>query len=117
MVTDRRSGPAKPPRDKNSYAQYLQLATLLSAQRLQTQSDDELLFIIIHQTHELWFKLAIHELECATKALMRDNADDGDCILSYKRLDRVREVQHLLIASWNVLTTLTPDEFHVFRET
>jgi len=117
MVSERPSGRAKPPRDKNSYAQYLQIATLLSAQQLQTQSDDELLFIIIHQTHELWFKLAIHELECATKALMRDNADDGDCILSYKRLDRVREVQHLLIASWNVLTTLTPDEFHVFRET
>ena len=117
MPVDRHRGPPKPPRQKNSYAQYLQIATLLSAQQLQTGSDDELLFIIIHQTHELWFKLAIHELDCAIKALMRDNADDGDCILSYKRLDRVREVQHLLIASWSVLTTLTPDEFYMFRET
>jgi len=48
--------------DKNTYARYLQLQKLLSSQVTRTQSEDELLFIIMHQSHELWFKLAIHEL-------------------------------------------------------
>jgi len=47
---------------RNTYASYLQLAQLLSAQKTSTKSDDELLFIVIHQSHELWFKLMIHEL-------------------------------------------------------
>jgi tryptophan 2,3-dioxygenase len=55
---------------KNTYSSYLQLQRLLSAQTQRTQSDDELLFIIIHQQHELWFKLAIHELDCAIGSLM-----------------------------------------------
>ena len=55
---------------KNTYAGYLGLQRLLSAQKLQTGSDDELLFIIIHQQHELWFKLMIHELDCAIASLI-----------------------------------------------
>jgi tryptophan 2,3-dioxygenase len=102
---------------KNTYASYLQLQRILSAQELRTQSDDELLFIIIHQQHELWFKLAIHELDCAIESLMQDNADDSHCIIAFKRLARVSAIQHILIASWDVLGTLTPDEFIVFRET
>jgi tryptophan 2,3-dioxygenase len=102
--------------DRNTYARYLQLAKLLSAQVTRTGSEDELLFIIMHQSHELWFKLAIHELECATKALM-EGESGPDCLMAFKRLSRVTEIQHLLIQSWDVLTTLTPDEFHLFRET
>src|SRR5882672_824676 len=102
--------------EKNSYAKYLQLEKLLSAQITRTASDDELLFIIMHQSHELWFKLAIHELECATRALMH-GASGTDCLMAFKRLSRVSEIQHLLIRSWDVLTTLTPDEFFLFRET
>jgi tryptophan 2,3-dioxygenase len=82
-----------------------------------TDSDDELLFIVIHQAHELWFKLAIHELGCAIAALHRERPNNSDCIIAFKRLSRVSEIQRVLIASWEVLTTLTPDEFHVFRLT
>jgi len=102
--------------EKNSYAKYLQLEKLLSSQVARTQSDDELLFIIMHQSHELWFKLAIHELACATRALM-EGESGSDCLMAFKRLSRVTEIQHLLIQSWDVLTTLTPDEFFLFRET
>jgi tryptophan 2,3-dioxygenase len=101
---------------KNTYSDYLQVDRLLSSQKIQTGSDDELLFIVIHQTHELWFKLAIHELDCAIRALMREGADNRDCMLAYKRLARVSEIEHILIASWSVLGTLTPDEFFIFRE-
>jgi tryptophan 2,3-dioxygenase len=101
---------------KNTYARYLQLDKLLAAQVPRTGSEDELLFIVMHQSHELWFKLAIHELEHATKALMQ-GVSGKDCLMAYKRLSRVREIQNLLIHSWDVLTTLTPDEFFLFRET
>src|SRR6266581_3096144 len=101
---------------KNSYAKYLQLQKLLSSQVTRTQSEDELLFIVMHQSHELWFKLAIHELACATRALM-EGVSGKDCLMAFKRLSRVSEIQHLLIRSWDVLTTLTPDEFFLFRET
>jgi len=102
--------------DKNTYARYLQLEKLLSSQITRTRSDDELLFIIMHQSHELWFKLAIHELACATTALMQGESGK-DCLMAFKRLSRVSEIQNLLIHSWDVLTTLTPDEFFLFRET
>jgi tryptophan 2,3-dioxygenase len=101
----------------NTYASYLGLQRLLSAQTLQTSSDDELLFIIIHQQHELWFKLAIHELDCASQSLMKEGAHEGDCIIAFKRLSRVSAIQHILISTWDVLATLTPDEFILFRET
>jgi tryptophan 2,3-dioxygenase len=101
----------------HTYASYLEIDKLLSAQRSMTDSDDELLFIVIHQAHELWFKLAIHELSCAIEALQRERPSNGDCIIAFKRLSRVSEIQRVLIASWGVLTTLTPDEFHVFRLT
>src|SRR5215475_14043804 len=101
----------------HTYSSYLEIDKLLSAQRSMTDSDDELLFIIIHQAHELWFKLAIHELGCAIDALHRDTPSNSDCIIAFKRLSRVSEIQRVLIASWGVLTTLTPDEFHVFRLT
>jgi tryptophan 2,3-dioxygenase len=106
---------------KNTYSSYLHIEALLDAQQTTTDSDDELLFIVIHQSHELWFKLAIHELQCAIKSLLKENseadADKHDCIFAYKRLCRVGEIQRLLIHSWDVLSTLTPDEFRVFRDT
>jgi tryptophan 2,3-dioxygenase len=101
----------------HTYASYLEIDKLLSAQRSMTDSDDELLFIVIHQAHELWFKLAIHELGCAIEALQRERPSNSDCIIAFKRLSRVSEIQRVLIASWGVLTTLTPDEFYVFRLT
>ncbi|HEV8680837.1 MAG TPA: tryptophan 2,3-dioxygenase family protein [Stellaceae bacterium] len=102
--------------DRNTYATYLQLERLLSAQVTRTRSDDELLFIVMHQSHELWFKLAIHELTCAATALI-EGVSGKDCLMAFKRLSRVSEIERLLIRSWDVLTTLTPDEFFLFRET
>jgi tryptophan 2,3-dioxygenase len=102
--------------ERNTYARYLRLDKLLSAQVARTASEDELLFIIMHQSHELWFKLAIHELDCAARALMHGTSGT-DCLMAFKRLSRVSAIQHLLISSWDVLTTLTPDEFFLFRET
>jgi len=102
---------------KNTYAGYLGLQQLLSSQTLLTSSDDELLFITIHQQHELWFKLMIHELDCAISSLMKDQALAGDGVIAFKRLSRVSAIQHILISSWDVMATLTPDEFFLFRET
>jgi tryptophan 2,3-dioxygenase len=105
---------------RNTYSTYLQLAQLLSAQKTSTASDDELLFIVIHQSHELWFKLVIHELDCAITALAPPGGSPhktDSLLTAYKRLARVGEILELLISSWSVLRTLTPDEFHVFRDT
>src|SRR5437667_11958 len=112
-----RRWPVESPMSTHTYSSYLEIDKLLSAQRSMTDSDDELLFIVIHQAHELWFKLAIHELGCAIEALHRERPSNSDCIIAFKRLSRVSEIQRILIASWGVLTTLTPDEFHVFRLT
>jgi tryptophan 2,3-dioxygenase len=95
-----------------TYATYLQLDTLLTCQR--TLSDpphhDELLFIVVHQTTELWFKLLVHELEAATRAL-----GEGDAALALKILARVKNIQRQLFDQWNVLETLTPSEYTQFR--
>jgi tryptophan 2,3-dioxygenase len=102
---------------EHTYSSYLKLDRLLSSQHLLTDSDDELLFIVIHQAHELWFKLGIHELTCAIDALQQENPGKSGCIMAFKRLSRVSQIQRVLIETWDVLTTLTPDEFHVFRRT
>lgn len=95
-----------------SYGDYLRLDLLLSAQ--QPLSDppqhDELLFIVQHQTSELWLKLMIHELRSA-RALLR--ADDLSPAL--KRLARVKHIQHTLTDQWSVLATLTPSEYAEIR--
>ncbi len=99
-------------RQAMSYGDYLRLDLVLSAQ--QPLSDpprhDELLFIVQHQTSELWLKLMLHELR-ATRRLLR--ADDLAPAL--KCLARVKHIQHTLIEQWGVLTTLTPSEYAEFR--
>lgn len=96
-----------------TYTQYLQLDQVLSAQRTLSSPPhhDELLFIIIHQTTELWFKLVVHELK---EAIARVQADDLDT--ASKILARVKHVQRLLFDQWAVLTTLTPTEYTQFRD-
>ncbi len=95
-----------------SYCSYLSLDKVLDAQ--QPLSDpahhDEMLFIIQHQTAELWFKLIIHELRAALQHLANDNS--GAC---EKNLARVRQVQRQLYEQWGVLSTLTPAEYAEFR--
>jgi tryptophan 2,3-dioxygenase len=93
-----------------NYGSYLQLDTLLSAQRPVSDHHDELLFIIQHQTTELWIKLVVHELRSAM-ALLR--ADELGPVL--KRLARVKHVQQQMTDQWSVLATLTPTEYVQFR--
>jgi tryptophan 2,3-dioxygenase len=97
-----------------SYADYLDLATLLAAQhpRSDPPHHDELLFIVQHQTTELWLKLILHELR-ATRAYL-----DADRLHhALKCLARVKHIQRTLIEQWSVLATLTPSEYAEFRGT
>jgi tryptophan 2,3-dioxygenase len=98
--------------DRMTYAGYLRLGTLLSAQQPLSRPEhhDELLFIIQHQTTELWFKLVIHELRAAIELVRRDELEG-----TFKILARVKNIQAQLIAQWTVLSTLTPTEYAQFR--
>ena len=95
-----------------SYGEYLHLDELLSAQLPVSvpPHHDELLFIIQHQTSELWLKLVLHELRFARQSL----ADDG-LRPALKSLARVKHIQRTLTEQWSVLATLTPSEYAEFR--
>lgn len=95
-----------------TYAGYLQLEPLLSAQKPLSNPvhHDELLFIIQHQTTELWFKLVIHELKEAMASVARDELPP-----CFKILARVKNIQAQLVSQWSVLSTLTPSEYMEFR--
>ncbi len=95
-----------------TYAGYLGLDKLLDAQhpRSSPVHHDEMLFIIIHQTTELWFKLIIHELSAAIAHVRADELEP-----SFKILARVKHVQAQLLDQWSVLATLTPSEYSEFR--
>jgi tryptophan 2,3-dioxygenase len=99
-------------RGRRTYASYLQLDRLLSAQRPLSDPEhhDELLFIIQHQTSELWMRLIIHELDAVLRFLAVD--DLGPC---QKGLARVKQIQRQLFEQWGVLATLTPSEYVKFR--
>ena len=95
-----------------TYADYLGLEKLLSAQTPLSDPPhhDEILFIIQHQTSELWMKLIIHELKAAILHIRKDNPGPVSKILS-----RVKQVQRQLFEQWGVLETLTPSEYAEFR--
>jgi tryptophan 2,3-dioxygenase len=99
-------------RDQLTYSSYLSLDQLLSAQRPRSQPPhhDEMLFIIQHQTSELWFKLVLHELRAAIAYVQADRLDP-----CFKILARVKLVQQQLYNQWAVLETLTPSEYTQFR--
>jgi tryptophan 2,3-dioxygenase len=98
--------------ERMSYGDYLRLDLLLSAQ--QPQSDppqhDELLFIVQHQTSELWLKLMVHELRSARDLLRAD-----ELAPALKRMARIKHIQHVLTDQWTVLATLTPSEYAEIR--
>ena len=94
-----------------SYSRYLALDELLSAQRPLSDCHDELLFIVIHQTKELWLKEIIHELTLA-RALVQS----GDLEPAYKAMARVSRIQLIMTLSWDVLATMTPADYLSFRE-
>ncbi len=93
-----------------TYASYLQLDALLGLQQPQSQEHDELLFIVIHQVYELWFKQQLHELRGVRAALL---ADDAPRALA--GLDRVLTILKTLVAQVDVLETMTPLSFAAFR--
>lgn len=101
--------------EKHSYLQYLKIEELLSCQEEITESEDELLFIVIHQSQELWFKLIIHELRQAIR-ILRGGHDRRAAMMAYKKLARVSQIQRHLVDMWDILATLTPDEYLTFRE-
>ena len=94
-----------------SYGDYLQLDKVLASQLLLSDHHDEMLFIIIHQTSELWMKLILHELNAAKGCILQNNLEPA-----FKMLSRVSRIQHQLIQSWDVLSTLTPAEYMQFRD-
>jgi tryptophan 2,3-dioxygenase len=96
---------------ESSYGGYLRLDRLLSAQQPRSRHHDEMLFIIQHQTAELWMKLIVHELQAAIAHVRADAL--APC---FKILARVKQVQRQLFEQWAVLETLTPSEYVRFRD-
>ncbi len=97
--------------DALTYGRYLALDDLLGCQRPVSASHDEMLFIVIHQASELWLKLMIHELRAARARIAADDLQPA-----FKMLARVARIQAQMIQSWDVLATLTPADYLVFRD-
>lgn len=93
-----------------SYGDYLGLANILSAQRPLSPDHNELLFIIQHQTSELWMKLALHEIHSALQCVRNDELRPA-----FKMLSRVSRIMDQLIHAWSVLSTMTPFEYSSMR--
>ena len=96
--------------ESQSYGEYLNLDRILSAQNPVSPEHDEMLFIVIHQASELWMKLCLHELTAAREHIRRDDLGP-----SFKMLARVSRIQQQLVQSWDVLATMTPAEYSMFR--
>ncbi len=94
-----------------TYGRYLALDELLAAQHPLSDRHDELLFIIIHQTKELWLKQAIAEIRLALDLVRADKP-----VEAYKSLARVSRIQAVMTLSWEVLTTMTPSDYTRFRD-
>ena len=97
--------------DEMSYSDYLQLEQILSAQKPISNEHDEMLFIVIHQSSELWLKLAGHELQRAVEHIKSANFGPA-----FKVIARVKQIFLQLTQSWNILSTLTPSDYLKFRD-
>ncbi len=93
-----------------SYTDYLHLDAVLGAQHPLSDAHDELLFIVQHQTSELWMKLMLHELSAATDAIAVDEFHRA-----FKMLSRVSRIMEQLVHAWDVLATMTPPEYSAIR--
>lgn len=98
-------------KERMSYTDYLRLDRVLDAQEPLSTAHDEMLFIIQHQTSELWMKLTLHELSSAILAIRNDNLEP-----SFKMLTRVARIMEQLNGAWDVLRTMTPSEYTEFRD-
>ncbi|MDQ2961412.1 MAG: tryptophan 2,3-dioxygenase family protein, partial [Candidatus Dormibacteraeota bacterium] len=97
---------------RTDYATYLRIDDLLDLQHpLTADVHDEMLFIIVHQVYELWFKLVLYELDAAAASL-----DSGDTVSAVAPLRRALAVEELLIEQLRVLETMSPDGFMRFRD-
>ncbi len=94
-----------------SYGDYLHLSKVLNAQKPLSGAHDEMLFIIQHQTSELWMKLALHEIAAAREMIGNDRLQPA-----FKMLSRVSRIFEQLNNSWDVLRTMTPSEYTEFRD-
>jgi tryptophan 2,3-dioxygenase len=93
-----------------SYGDYLHLDTLLNAQHPLSPEHNEMLFIVQHQTSELWMKLMLHELGAAVQRIASD-----DLGTAFKMLARVSRIMEQLVHAWDVLATMTPPEYSAIR--
>ncbi|MDP3809955.1 MAG: tryptophan 2,3-dioxygenase [Hydrogenophaga sp.] len=93
-----------------SYGDYLQLDSILSAQKPLSPAHDEMLFIVQHQTSELWMKLLLHELHAAIAHVAADDLQPA-----FKMLARVSKIMEQLVHAWDVLATMTPPEYSALR--
>ncbi len=93
-----------------TYGGYLRLRELLACQKPRSGEHDELLFIILHQTMELWMKQTIHEIGAAQRAVRA-----GDLVPAYKHLARVSRIQAVMTHGWDILATMTPADYLNFR--
>lgn len=93
-----------------SYGEYLRLSTLLASQQPNSLEHDEMLFITVHQVSELWMKLMLHEVSGVFECVRRDSLDP-----SFKMLGRISRIQAQLLATWEVLSTMTPADYSAFR--
>ena len=95
-----------------SYGDYLHLDEILNAQHPLSPAHDEMLFIVQHQTSELWMKLMLHELRAAIAAIAGDTGTKAD---AFKMLARVSRIMEQLVSAWTVLSTMTPPEYSAMR--
>ncbi|MET3496263.1 tryptophan 2,3-dioxygenase [Variovorax boronicumulans] len=93
-----------------SYGDYLHLDEILNAQHPLSPAHDEMLFIVQHQTSELWMKLMLHELRAATTCIAEEKLADA-----FKMLARVSRIMEQLVSAWTVLSTMTPPEYTAMR--
>ena len=93
-----------------SYSDYLHLDAILAAQQPLSPDHNEMLFIIQHQTSELWMKLMLHELRAAIRCVAADELGSA-----FKMLARVSKIMEQLVHAWDVLATMTPPEYSAIR--
>jgi tryptophan 2,3-dioxygenase len=103
------------------YSDYLQLDKLLSSQKPKSdeyghKAHEEMLFIIVHQAYELWFKQILHEIDSVNQMFTDDVIDEKSIGVAVSRLGRITEIQKLLIEQLRVLETMTPLDFLEFRD-
>jgi len=109
------------PKEPLYYGDYLCIDKLLDCQQPRSgngkdAAHDEMLFIIIHQSYELWFKQILHELDSVAALFQAQNVDAYNMGFVVRRLERVIEIQHVLVSQLNVIETMTPLDFLEFRD-